>query len=162
MWTCSKCGEEVDDDFDVCWSCSTAREGRQSTEFNPDTEGIIGEDAYRTQREAIKYEDLVTVATFADAPEAHMACSRLEAEGIHAFVMDELSGSTLGIFPARSAIRLQVSEKDAARAHLLLTEVSHLQLETDDKSEETSDRDEEYDEDEDENGPDATDERVKP
>jgi hypothetical protein len=161
MWTCSKCREEVDDDFDVCWSCGTTREGVQNTDFNPDLEGIIGADAYRAQREAVQYEDLVTVATFADAPEAHMARSRLESQGITAFIMDELAGSTLGLFPARSGIRLQVAEKDAVRAHTLLAEVPHLQIEPD--AEETDDSpgeeesDEYDDEDEDIEGEDEED-----
>lgn len=24
-WTCTRCGESVDGDFDICWSCGTAR-----------------------------------------------------------------------------------------------------------------------------------------
>ena len=26
MWTCKKCGEKIEDQFDSCWKCSTARE----------------------------------------------------------------------------------------------------------------------------------------
>ncbi len=26
MWTCSKCGEESEDDFDVCWNCQTSKD----------------------------------------------------------------------------------------------------------------------------------------
>jgi hypothetical protein len=25
MWTCSKCGEKIEDQFDSCWKCSTPR-----------------------------------------------------------------------------------------------------------------------------------------
>jgi hypothetical protein len=25
MWTCAKCGEVIEDQFDACWKCSTAR-----------------------------------------------------------------------------------------------------------------------------------------
>jgi hypothetical protein len=27
MWTCSKCGESVEDTFDVCWKCGTSWDG---------------------------------------------------------------------------------------------------------------------------------------
>ena len=36
MWRCSKCGAEVEDDFEVCWSCSTARSGASYEEFHAD------------------------------------------------------------------------------------------------------------------------------
>jgi hypothetical protein len=140
----------VDDDFDVCWSCSTARDGAGSTEFNPDLEGILGEETYRAQREAVRYENLVTVATFGHASEAHMARARLESQGITAFVMDELAGSVLGLLPARSEIRLQVGEKDAVRAYLLLSEVPHLRREASDgEADDARDADELDDDDDD-------------
>jgi len=34
MWRCSQCGAEVEDDFEVCWSCSTARSGASYEEFH--------------------------------------------------------------------------------------------------------------------------------
>ena len=36
MWRCSQCGAEVEDDFEVCWSCSTARSGASYEEFHAD------------------------------------------------------------------------------------------------------------------------------
>src|SRR3989454_2744057 len=36
MWRCSKCGAEVEDDFEVCWNCSTARSGASYEEFHAD------------------------------------------------------------------------------------------------------------------------------
>ncbi len=27
MWICSRCAEEVEDDFEVCWNCSTSKDG---------------------------------------------------------------------------------------------------------------------------------------
>jgi len=27
MWECSNCSEQIDDDFDVCWSCQAAKDG---------------------------------------------------------------------------------------------------------------------------------------
>ena len=34
MWTCSKCGEKVQDDFEVCWSCGTTMDGVEDASFD--------------------------------------------------------------------------------------------------------------------------------
>src|SRR5437667_1288980 len=39
MWRGSKVGAEVEDDFEVCWSCSTARSGASYEEFHADIPG---------------------------------------------------------------------------------------------------------------------------
>jgi hypothetical protein len=65
--------------------------------------------------------DLVTIATFADVPEAELAKERLQLEGIDAFVFSE---NTAGIMPflnpATGGIRLQVQPQDAERAREIL------------------------------------------
>src|SRR5262249_37875869 len=33
MWQCVKCREQVEDDFDVCWNCGTARDGTEDPDF---------------------------------------------------------------------------------------------------------------------------------
>jgi hypothetical protein len=124
MWYCSKCGEEVDDEFDVCWSCGTTREGIQDTGFNPETEGVLTEQAYQAVRDARQDETFVTVARFGNAPEAHMVRSRLEAEGIPAYVMNEMATNTWGF--AMDVVRLQVAEKDSERARAILASLPHL------------------------------------
>lgn len=30
MWTCAKCGEQIEESFDSCWNCSTPRGHRPS------------------------------------------------------------------------------------------------------------------------------------
>lgn len=35
MWKCLKCGEEIEDDFEVCWACGTSREGIEDPAFKP-------------------------------------------------------------------------------------------------------------------------------
>ncbi len=125
MWACPKCGESVEDDFEVCWSCGTNRAGQASPEFVPEQEGILTEPGYQAQQAARRREDLVTVATFPNAPEAHMARSRLEAEGIHAFVMDELAATTWGFATAMDEVPLQAAEKDLERARAVLEDVHH-------------------------------------
>jgi len=48
MWTCPKCSEEIDDEFDVCWNCGTDTEGNVDSEFETadaaTNEPIIVED----------------------------------------------------------------------------------------------------------------------
>lgn len=38
MWSCSKCREQVEDSFDVCWNCGTSREGIEDPGFVRDSE----------------------------------------------------------------------------------------------------------------------------
>jgi hypothetical protein len=33
MWTCVKCREAVEDHFELCWSCGTARDGTEDPAF---------------------------------------------------------------------------------------------------------------------------------
>jgi predicted RNA-binding Zn-ribbon protein involved in translation (DUF1610 family) len=34
MWKCSKCGEEVEELFDVCWNCGTTSDGVEDVNFD--------------------------------------------------------------------------------------------------------------------------------
>ncbi len=66
-------------------------------------------------------DDLVTIATYSDVPQAELARERLELEGIRAFVLNE---TTAGVMPylvnALGGIRLQVAPGDATRAKEIL------------------------------------------
>ena len=33
MWQCVKCGEKLEDSFDVCWSCGTSKDGVEDPDF---------------------------------------------------------------------------------------------------------------------------------
>jgi hypothetical protein len=146
MWTCSKCRENLEDDFDVCWSCGTSREGVANTEFNPETDGVLDEKAYQARLAAAQNETFVTVATFGNAPEAHMARSRLESEGISAFLMDELAPTTWGLMNAPGGVRLQVAEKDAVRARVFLADLPRLRDSVEEEADESADQ-EDYEDD---------------
>lgn len=65
--------------------------------------------------------DLVTVASFPDVPEAELARERLGLEGIRAFVID---GQTAGVMPfvtsLTGGIHVQVDPKDAEKAREIL------------------------------------------
>ena len=36
MWECKKCGESVEDTFDVCWKCGTSMDGVEDPSFRPE------------------------------------------------------------------------------------------------------------------------------
>lgn len=65
--------------------------------------------------------DLVVVTTFADVPQAELACERLILEGIQAFVFDQQTG---GVMPyavgVLGGIRLEVAPGDVERAREIL------------------------------------------
>ncbi|HEY3822827.1 MAG TPA: DUF2007 domain-containing protein [Polyangiaceae bacterium] len=65
-------------------------------------------------------DELVTVATFKDTPEAQLARERLELEGIRAFVIDAQTGGVMPYLAESMGIRLQVEPQDAERAREIL------------------------------------------
>jgi len=65
-------------------------------------------------------QDLVTVATFTTAMDAHLRKNLLEAEGISAFLADELTGDQLSATYVHDYVKLQVRRQDAERAQQTL------------------------------------------
>jgi hypothetical protein len=39
MWQCQKCHEQVEDSFEVCWSCGTSKDGQEDRSFRRADEG---------------------------------------------------------------------------------------------------------------------------
>lgn len=64
--------------------------------------------------------ELVTIASFPDLPEAELAKERLESESIPAFVLHEGSAGVLPGVATVSGVKVQVSASDAARAREIL------------------------------------------
>jgi hypothetical protein len=65
-------------------------------------------------------EDLVTVATFTTAWDAHLRKNLLEGEGVRAFLADELSGDRLSGGFVHGYVKLQVARRDVGRAEAIL------------------------------------------
>jgi hypothetical protein len=125
MWTCPKCKIEVEPDFDVCWSCGTSRDGTEDPEFDPELDGIQTAEQFEAETEARSHEDFVTVATYWKPSEAIVARSRLEAEGIRAYLADEqLIAMDWLLANAVGGIKLQVAQHDQERAREVLADVS--------------------------------------
>lgn len=72
-------------------------------------------------------EDLTTVYTATYPQEVYMAKNLLEAEGIEAFIKDELTSQVIGYVSAVGGIKLMVSEVDAGRALELLVEGGYVE-----------------------------------
>jgi hypothetical protein len=117
MWTCPHCGEKIDDDYDVCWSCGTSKQGVLDPTFldsvadGPEAlakEAGAGEDLDQT-------EDLETIAEFPQLTKAYAVRWQLEAAGIQGCLADELTLDMIRHF-AKGGIKVQVAAQDAARA----------------------------------------------
>jgi hypothetical protein len=129
MWICPKCAAKVDEGFEICWSCGTSPDGVEDPGFDPEFEGILGEKEYKAAQEAMQHQDLVTVATGWKAGEIHILRSRLEAEGIHVYMADEMTVVMDWFFAnAIGGIKIQVAEKDAERARKILEDKSHHEV----------------------------------
>lgn len=123
MWTCPNCKIDIEPGFDVCWGCGTSRDGEPTPGFDPEAEGIIGAEQYAAETEAKRVENLVTLATFQNAPEAYVVRSRLEAEGIAAIVTDELAMSRM--LDSSAAVKLEVPEEQLEKALDIVGSIRH-------------------------------------
>jgi predicted nucleic acid-binding Zn-ribbon protein len=61
MWKCTKCGEQIEDDFEGCWNCGTGKDG------SPPSGQQVFEEQKRTleteaQREQLRYPALRVIA----------------------------------------------------------------------------------------------------
>jgi len=65
-------------------------------------------------------QELVTVATFTTAMEAHLYKNMLENEGVAAFVTNELTGDFLSGAYIQGYVKLQVAQQNAKRARKIL------------------------------------------
>jgi hypothetical protein len=126
MWTCDHCKVEVEPEFDVCWSCGASRDGDKMPGFDPEAEGIMAAAEYEAESEAKRRADLVTLATFWSAPEAHVVCTRLESEGIEAIVTDELATTSgLGLGNLTGGVRVEVPETQLTEARDIMESCRH-------------------------------------
>lgn len=61
MWTCGKCNEQVEADFEICWNCGTSRDGVPDPHFQPATdEGVAGSEHSGTPAaEPVTFEEVL-------------------------------------------------------------------------------------------------------
>jgi predicted nucleic-acid-binding Zn-ribbon protein len=44
MWNCEECSEAIEDNFDACWNCGTARDGTPNPHFQREGKGNAQDD----------------------------------------------------------------------------------------------------------------------
>jgi hypothetical protein len=129
MWTCPKCGSKVDQNFEVCWSCGTSRDGEEDPSFvladdvppdpSPlDLEMPEGTQPLDTPPEPLS--DLVECYRALDLMQAKFLADRLSEQGIPAISDTEDMHTELGSMG--STPRVWVRAEDLPRAREWLEE----------------------------------------
>jgi hypothetical protein len=144
MWICENCGESVEDNFEICWSCGASYEGEEDPDFVtadespviPNSPDVIGGEIFL--EDAVESMEGDPLADFAGTPdlqlvecywarnaqEAFFLADRLNERGIPAVADD--AGLAQGIGPASFGApyfspRVRVRFEDLDRARLFLT-----------------------------------------
>jgi hypothetical protein len=133
MWRCPNCGESVDDKFDACWNCGTARDGTPDLDFHAEAgdpsvpdRGPDPEPAPRSpeviEADRILHERIVELCSAANVIEADGLCELLDEAGIRARVVGDGLGAAAGCLPLGEATspRIWVYETDADRARQVI------------------------------------------
>jgi hypothetical protein len=129
MWTCRKCSAEVEDNFEICWSCGTSVDGAYDPTFrrvDGDAEVAAPPSTVVAPQAAggvATAEKLVTVATYWVAGQAHEVQCLLEVDGIAVFVAYEFAiAKDWFLDNATGSIQLQVAEADVEKARKVLAD----------------------------------------
>jgi hypothetical protein len=87
MWRCPKCQEQVEDSFDICWSCGTSIDGVEDPSFvTADDQDAIEEPAVDLDG---PFED--PLADFAGTPMPELVACYMASNTVEAkFVADRL------------------------------------------------------------------------
>jgi hypothetical protein len=111
MWSCPQCGEEVEDNFEICWACGTSPDGVPDPSFRLERDLSIASKDLNEVGAAKLNDKLVTVATFSSLPPVYGLITLLEANGIPACSENTERGT-----------KVQILESDAERAFEILAE----------------------------------------
>lgn len=94
MWTCPKCAEEVDDEFEVCWACGTAPDGTEDPFFisadevgpldDPAEEGGLKPIDELTDEFGERLPELVDAYSADSVIEARFIADQLRSNGVPA------------------------------------------------------------------------------
>src|SRR5262249_26548180 len=123
MWICRKCNAEVEDNFEICWSCGTSIDGAQDPSFRAfkADEDVPAQPTTVAQQTAT--QKLVTVATFWVPGQAHEVQCILEADGIPVCIAYEFGIATDWFLDnATGSIQLQVAEPQLEKARKVLAD----------------------------------------
>jgi hypothetical protein len=126
MWQCPKCRSEVDDSFEVCWSCGTTPGGIEDPnfvtadeadqvagkepEFDDSLEGFAG----------MSGPDLVECYMANNTAEAAFIANQLEGQGIPASADSRDGNLSTGVWKPEYAPKVRVRQDDLQRARAWL------------------------------------------
>ncbi len=105
MWQCPKCRAEVDDSFEVCWSCGTSRDGIEDPNFHTANEAEPIPD--EPVPEGSEVDDLLADLAGTPLPalvERYTAIDAAEAK----FIADQLMGQGIPTVPDKLDIDVLV------------------------------------------------------
>jgi hypothetical protein len=127
MWRCPRCQSNVEDSFEVCWSCGTTPEGIEDPTFvtADDAEPIEEPNLYDKFDESL--EDFAGMP-LPDLVECYMASNTIEAK----FVADRLMEQGIPALADRhdvwgSVPKVRIRPEDLPRAQVWLAEYEQRQ-----------------------------------
>jgi hypothetical protein len=128
MWTCPKCGSQVDPSFDVCWNCGTSPEGVEDPTFVKADEAGASEspvDLDMPKGEAPIPEpvaplagELVECYWAMDIMQAKFLADQLTDQGIPAISDTHDMHDALGSMSSGPRVWVRAEDYDKARAWL--------------------------------------------
>jgi len=135
MWRCPNCGEQIGDEFDLCWNCGTAPDGTRAADFHAEPSDSAVPDhgpepekqpesaaGGAAEQSAVDRRRIVELCSAADVVESHGLCDVLQEAGIPARVVGEYLGGAAGSLPLGEPIapRIWVREADLDRARKII------------------------------------------
>lgn len=130
MWNCPKCAAEVDDDFEICWSCGTSIDGVEDPDFGAEPAETTADTAEPdedlaeppTDNEWTR-EKLFTVGRFRSLTEAQSIKLRLETGGVRAIIDGENAIHVTAWFTmqANPNYEVRIFERDLENARRILS-----------------------------------------
>jgi hypothetical protein len=160
MWTCPKCAQRVDDQFEVCWKCGTSMAGEEDPTFFADREDSPPQEGQSAPEPRAQVpENLVTITSCSLPAEALAMRLKLENAGIAVFLADEYTVVMDWLLSnAIGGIKVQVADHEVLQARQILG----LDLsEAEDEGQEEEDGEDEEDQEEEEKEPDEEETQIK-
>lgn len=131
MWCCPNCRKEVDDSFDVCWSCGTTHDGIEDPTFvtADEAEGIDDAVAEKEPKfvdslddfAGILIPDLVECYTASNITEAAFIANQLKEQGIKAVADRRDANLSAGMWKPEEGPKVRVRPEDLYRVQTWLT-----------------------------------------
>ena len=135
MWQCPKCRSEVDDSFEVCWSCGTTPDGIEDPNFvTADEANRINDQVAQKEPEfddsledvaGMPIPDLVECYMASNTTEAKFIADQLMEQGISA-IADRRDGNlSTPVWKPEYAPRVRVRQDDLPQALAWLKAYEH-------------------------------------